>query len=71
MELKTPTPLKSEHQALNAEINQIPKRPEIVELFQTQGVKPIGGTPEAFSVYLRTQMTKWAKVVKESGAKAE
>ncbi len=56
---------------LNAEINQILKRPEVVELFQTQGVKPIGGTPEAFSVFLRAQMTKWAKVVKESGAKAE
>jgi len=56
---------------LNAEINQILKRPEVVELFQAQGVKPIGGTPEAFSVFLRAQMTKWAKVVKESGAKAE
>ena len=62
---------QSEVAKLNAEINQILKRPEIVELFQTQGVKPIGGTPEAFSVFLRAQMTKWAKVVKESGAKAE
>jgi tripartite-type tricarboxylate transporter receptor subunit TctC len=56
---------------LNAEINRILKLPEVVELFHKQGVKPLGGTADAFATFLREQTVKWAKVVKESGAKAE
>jgi tripartite-type tricarboxylate transporter receptor subunit TctC len=56
---------------LNAEINGILKLPAVVELFHKQGVKPLGGTPDAFAAFLREQTAKWAKVVKESGAKAE
>lgn len=56
---------------LNTEINRILKLPEVVELFHNQGVEPLGGTPDAFSAFLRDQTAKWAKVVKESGAKAE
>jgi tripartite-type tricarboxylate transporter receptor subunit TctC len=56
---------------LNDEINRILKLPEVVELFHKQGVKPLGGTPDAFAAFLREQTVKWAKVVKESGAKAE
>jgi tripartite-type tricarboxylate transporter receptor subunit TctC len=56
---------------LNAEINRILKLPGVVELFHKQGVEPLGGTPDAFAAFLRDQTTKWAKVVKDSGAKAE
>ncbi len=56
---------------LNAEINRILKLPEVVESFHKQGVDPLGGTPDAFAEFLRDQSVKWAKVVKDSGAKAE
>lgn len=56
---------------LNAEINRILKLPEVVELFHKQGVEPLGGTAEEFATYLRTQMSKWAKVVEATGARAE
>ena len=56
---------------LNGEINRILKLAEIVALFHKQGVEPLGGTPVAFAAFLREQNTKWAKVVKDSGAKAE
>jgi tripartite-type tricarboxylate transporter receptor subunit TctC len=56
---------------LNGEINRILKLPEVVELFHKQGVEPLGGTPVAFAAFLREQTAKWAKVVKDSGAKAE
>jgi tripartite-type tricarboxylate transporter receptor subunit TctC len=64
----TPKPVVTQ---LNAEINRILKLPGIVELFHKQGVAPLGGTPDEFAAFLRLQMSKWAKVVKESGAKAE
>ena len=56
---------------LNAEINGILKLTEIRQAFNNQGVEPAGGTPEQFSSFLVAQRTKWAKVVRDSGAKAE
>ena len=56
---------------LNSEINRILTLPEVTDLVRRQGVEPIGGTPEAFAAFLREQTAKWAKVVKDSGVKAE
>ena len=36
-----------------------------------QGLDPAPGTPEQFGAYIRSERIKWAKVIKESGAKAE
>jgi tripartite-type tricarboxylate transporter receptor subunit TctC len=41
------------------------------ERFASDGVEPIGNTPEEFAAVIRTEMAKWAKVVKEAGIKAE
>ena len=35
------------------------------------GVEPAGTTPQEFAAFIKSEMTKWAKVVKESGAKVE
>jgi tripartite-type tricarboxylate transporter receptor subunit TctC len=64
----TPQPVIAK---LNAEINSILKLSEIRQAFNSQGVEPAGGTPEEFSLFFAAQATKWAKVVKHSGAKAE
>ena len=64
------TPL-SLMERLNAEINRILKLPDVVQLFNGQGVAPLGGTREEFATYLRTQMSKWAKVVGATGARPE
>jgi tripartite-type tricarboxylate transporter receptor subunit TctC len=64
----TPEPVVAK---LNAEINGILKIAEIRQAFNDQGVEPLGGTPREFSAFLGAQTTKWAKVVKDSGAKAE
>ncbi|WP_412556593.1 Bug family tripartite tricarboxylate transporter substrate binding protein [Xylophilus sp. GOD-11R] len=36
-----------------------------------QGGQPVGETPEQFAAFIRTETTKWAKVVKESGASVD
>ena len=36
-----------------------------------QGAEPVGNTPEEFSKLLREEVTRWAEVVRVSGAKAE
>ena len=56
---------------LNAEINSILKLPEIRHTFNNQGVETAGGTPGDFSAFVAAQTIKWAKVVKDSGTKAE
>jgi tripartite-type tricarboxylate transporter receptor subunit TctC len=56
---------------LNREIVAILHLPDIVERLSSQGAEPVGSTPEEFAAYIRSETLKWAKVVRDSGAKAE
>lgn len=56
---------------LNREIEKILREPEIRELFAKVGVEPGGGTPEQFGARIARDLAKWAKVAKESGARAD
>jgi len=54
---------------LNREIVAILNAPEMKRSLEEQGFEPIPGTPEQFGEFIRSDMARWAKVVKESGAK--
>jgi len=41
------------------------------ERFLASGADPVGNTPEEFSALVRSEVTKWAKVVKAAGIKPE
>jgi len=56
---------------LNAEIARILKMPDVRERMMNAGSEPGGGTPEQFKAFIDAEMIKWAKVVKDSGAKAD
>jgi tripartite-type tricarboxylate transporter receptor subunit TctC len=56
---------------LNAELNRMLTMPDVRQRFSAAGVEPAGGTAQQFGEHIRSEMAKWAKVVKESGAKAD
>jgi len=56
---------------ISQEIARVLRLPDVSERLLVQGMEPTSSTPEEFSAYIRSEMTKWAKVVKASGAKAE
>src|SRR5258706_1112401 len=54
---------------LNSELIRILNTSEMKERFAKQGTEVRTGTPESLGTWMRTEQAKWAKVVKESGAK--
>jgi tripartite-type tricarboxylate transporter receptor subunit TctC len=65
---KTPKPVVNR---LNAEIVKALKLPDVRERLSGLGFEIAASTPEFYSNYIRSEIKKWAKVVKASGAKAE
>jgi tripartite-type tricarboxylate transporter receptor subunit TctC len=64
---KTPRPIIDR---LNREVTKVLAMPDVKEFLFNQGLDPAPGTPEKFGAYIKSEMAKWAKVVKASGAKA-
>jgi tripartite-type tricarboxylate transporter receptor subunit TctC len=58
-------------QRINAEMQRVFKLPDVVEKLKTLGLEPWISTPEELAKLQATEIVKWARVVKESGAKAE
>ena len=56
---------------LNKELDAILKSPETKKFFADQGAEAGGGTPEELAAFTRAETAKWAKVVKDSGARAD
>lgn len=56
---------------LNGEINKIVQQPDVRDRLTAQGAEIIGGTPREFADYIQREIPKWAKVIRESGAKAD
>jgi tripartite-type tricarboxylate transporter receptor subunit TctC len=56
---------------INADVNKLLTQPEVQEQLTTLGFEPVGGTQQSFAHYLNEEVAKWAKVVRDTGAKAE
>jgi tripartite-type tricarboxylate transporter receptor subunit TctC len=56
---------------LNAEIVRIIKLPDVRERLASEGADFVGDTPEELTQFVKAEIEKWGKIVKQSGAKAE
>ena len=54
---------------LNGEINRLLQTEDVRSRFQTLGVAPLGGTPEALGKYLEFEIVRWAKLIKDTGVR--
>lgn len=64
----TPKPIVAN---MNAEIRKILEVPEVRQRLISQGADPASNTPEEFAAYVKAEMAKWGKVVRDTGARAD
>jgi tripartite-type tricarboxylate transporter receptor subunit TctC len=56
---------------LNAELAQVLASAAVTEQFASQGLEATPSTPAALGAYLKSEVAKWGKVIRASGAKPE
>ena len=56
---------------ISADIARAVKASDLTDRMLSQGMEPVGSTPEEFDAVIRTEIAKWAPVVKASGATAD
>ncbi len=55
----------------SADIARAVRASDLTERMVAQGMEPVGSTPEEFDALIRSEIAKWAPVVKASGATAD
>ena len=57
--------------AINNDMNRAMRLPDVTQRLAGDGVEAVGVTPEQFGAYLRSEMAKWGKLVRQAGIKAD
>ncbi len=52
---------------LSAEINKVLARPDIRERFASQALEPANTTPEQFGDFIKVEVGRWGKLIREAG----
>ena len=58
-------------QVLNRELLRAFNAPDIRELATSTGTEVVGGRPEDFAAFIRSEIVKWGGIIKEAGIKAQ
>jgi tripartite-type tricarboxylate transporter receptor subunit TctC len=56
---------------LNTEFNAILQTPEIKAAYAKSGATTLGGTPDEFAAYVKSEIDKYGTVIKNAHAKAD
>ena len=56
---------------LNEAFNRVMAMPAVRDKLLGGGLEPVGGTPEQLTRFIDAEITKWTRIAKDVGAKAE
>jgi tripartite-type tricarboxylate transporter receptor subunit TctC len=56
---------------IHAELVRALKQPDVLERLAAMDFEPVGDTPEQFARTIQTEIVKWGKVVRASGARVD
>ena len=56
-------------QLINAELNKVVAKPQIIAKFAELGAEPLGGTPERATAFIKEEQDKWGRIIREVGIK--
>jgi tripartite-type tricarboxylate transporter receptor subunit TctC len=54
---------------LNADVIKVVRSAELAERLKAEGSDPVGNSPAQYAAFLRDEIAKWAKVIKQAGIK--
>ncbi|HWZ47380.1 MAG TPA: tripartite tricarboxylate transporter substrate binding protein [Herbaspirillum sp.] len=52
---------------INQQVNQILQRPDMLEKMTAEGSDALGGSPQDFALYLKSEQTKWSALIHDAG----
>lgn len=56
---------------LNTEVVKILHAPEMRQRLAALGAEPVGNTPDEFGAFIKAEMARWGKIIKEKGIRSE
>jgi tripartite-type tricarboxylate transporter receptor subunit TctC len=56
---------------VNSEVLRILQMPDVVKVLADNGMVPFTSTPEQFGAFLRSEIRKWAQVVKDANIRVD
>jgi tripartite-type tricarboxylate transporter receptor subunit TctC len=56
---------------VHAEVAKILRTPEVKQRMAALGADPVGNTPEEFGAFIKAEMARWGRIIKEKGIRSE
>jgi len=56
---------------VNADTNRALKSRELGERLRSQGLEPVGGTPDEATALIKSDVVRWTRVIREAGIQGE
>jgi len=56
---------------LNREVNRVIELPDVRQRLVNQGGEVLGGTPEEFGAFMRSEIERWSKIIKQLNIRVE
>jgi tripartite-type tricarboxylate transporter receptor subunit TctC len=52
-------------------VAKILRSPEVKQKMVALGAQPVGSTPDEFAAFIKAEMARWGKIIKEKGIRSE